>query len=242
MAIQIARFKVKEKIYQTSDIVTLKLVPIDKFDFDFKPGQFVNLYIQKENQPMLARPYSIASSPSNKEYLELTIRIVEGGRFTPRVAELKVGDEVKIGGPFGKFFFLDEKKMKKLVLIGGGCGITPFISMIRYVVDKKLDIKITYFYSARTMNSILYKDELEKYAKENSNIKVVFTCTRETSDAWKGERGRINIDMIKKYADLNDKENYFMLCGPPAMVSDLVAALKNSGVKEDRILHESWSA
>jgi len=239
---QIYRFKVKEKIYQTSDIVTLKLVPIDGFIFDFKPGQFVNLYIQKENQQLLARPYSIASSPLNKEYLELTIRIIEGGRFTPRVAELKVGDEVKIGGPFGKFFYLDEEKMKKLVLIGGGCGITPFISMIRYVVDKNLDVQITYLYSARTMDSILYKEELERYANQNKNIKIIFTCTRESSDVWKGERGRINIEMIKKYVDLNDKDNYFMLCGPPAMISDLVAALKNAGIEENRILHESWSA
>jgi ferredoxin-NADP reductase len=240
--VQILRFVVKEKIYQTKDVVTIRLVPIEKFDFNFKPGQFVNLYIQKENQPLLARPYSIASSPSNKEYLELTIKIVEGGRFTPRVAELKVGDEVKIGGPFGKFFFLDEEKMKKLVLIGGGCGITPFVSMIRYVVDNKLNTHIVYFYSARSMDAILYKDELEKYAKENSNIKVVFTCTRETSDAWKGERGRVNIEMIKKYVDINDKEFYYMLCGPPAMVSDLVNALKNAGIEEERILHESWSS
>lgn len=242
MAIKIARFKVIEKFNQASDVVTLRLKPIDPFDFDFKPGQFVNLYIQKENQPMLARPYSIASSPTNKEYLELTIKIIENGRFTPRVAELNVGDEVKIGGPFGKFFFLDEDKMKDVVLIGGGCGITPFISIIRYVVDKKLGIKINYFYSARTMDSILYKEELEKYAKENGNIRVVFTCTRENSPEWKGERGRINVEMIKKYIDINKPDLYFMLCGPPAMIKDLVDALKSAGVSEERILHESWSA
>ncbi|MEM3431471.1 MAG: FAD-binding oxidoreductase [Candidatus Micrarchaeia archaeon] len=242
MPIQIAKFIVKEKFNQTSDVVTLRLSPIEPFNMDFKPGQFVNLYIQRENEPLLARPYSIASSPTNKEYLELTIKIVEGGRFTPRVASLKVGDVVKIGGPFGKFFFLDEEKMKDVVLIGGGCGITPFISMIRYVAEKNLPINITYFYSARTMDSILYKDELESISKLHKNIKVIFTCTREQSEKWKGEKGRINLEMIKKYVDIADKGKYFMLCGPPEMIRSLVEQLKSAGIEENRIIHESWSA
>ncbi|MCS7109428.1 MAG: FAD-binding oxidoreductase [Candidatus Micrarchaeota archaeon] len=238
---QIARFIVKEKFNQTSDVVTLRLSPLDPFPMDFKPGQFVNLYIQRENEPLLARPYSIASSPLNKDYLELTIKIIPNGRFTPRVAALKVGDVVKIGGPFGKFFFLDEEKMKDIILIGGGCGITPFISMIRYVAEKNLDIKLTYFYSARTMDSILYKNELESIARSHKNIKVIFTCTREESKSWNGERGRINIDMIKKYVDIKDENKYYMLCGPPEMIKSLVEQLKSAGIKEEKILHESWS-
>ena len=242
MAIQMGRFKVIQKTNQASDVVTLRLEPIDPFNLDFLPGQFVNLYIQREGETLLARPYSIASSPTNKKYLELTIKIIEGGRFTPRVASLKEGDVVKVGGPFGKFFFLDEKKMKDMVLIGGGCGITPFISIIRYVADRKLDMNVTYFYSARTMDSILYKDELEAIAKKNPNIKVIFTCTRETSPAWKGEKGRINSDMIKKYTDVSNPEKYYLLCGPPEMIKTLVESLKGLGIKEDKILHESWSA
>ncbi|MCX8202233.1 MAG: FAD-dependent oxidoreductase [Candidatus Micrarchaeota archaeon] len=242
MPIQIARFVVKEKFNQTADVVTLRLVPLDPFNMDFKPGQFVNLYVQREGEPLLARPYSIASSPTNKDYLELTIKIIEGGRFTPRVASLKIGDVVKIGGPFGKFFFLDEEKMKDVVLIGGGCGITPFISIIRYVSEKGLDVNITYFYSARTMDSILYRNELESIAKKNKNIKIIFTCTREGSSSWNGERGRINLDMIKKYVDIRDDKKYYMLCGPPEMIKSLVEQLKSAGINEEKIIHESWSA
>lgn len=239
MAIQIAKFRVKEKKYQTKEIVTLKLEPIEPFNMDFKPGQFVNLYIQREGETLLARPYSIASSPTNKEYLELTIKIIEGGRFTSRVASLNEGDIVKIGGPFGKSFFFDEEKMKDVVLIGGGTGVTPFISIIRYAADKNLGNKITYFYSARTMDSLLYRKELEEIALKHKNIKVVFTCTREESPEWKGERGRINIDMIKRYVDL-DSNKYFMLCGPPEMIKSLVEQLKSAGIKEEKIIHESW--
>ncbi len=242
MGIQMGRFKVMQKTSQASDVVTLKLEPIDPFNLDFKPGQFVNLYIQREGETLLARPYSIASSPTNQNYLELTIKIIEGGRFTPRVASLKEGDIVKVGGPFGKFFFLDEEKMKDVVLIGGGCGITPFISIIRYVADRNLDTNITYFYSARTMGTILYKDELESIAEKHPNIKLVFTCTRENSSEWKGEKGRISADMIRKYTDVNNPDKYYMLCGPPEMIKALVEALKGIGIAEDRILHESWSA
>lgn len=242
MAIQMGRFKVIQKTKQASDVVTLRLEPVDPFKLDFLPGQFVNLYIQREGEALLARPYSIASSPTNQKYLELTIKIIEGGRFTPRVASLNEGDIVKVGGPFGKFFFLDEEKMKDAVLIGGGCGITPFISIIRYVADKNLDMNVTYFYSARTMDSILYKEELEKISSEHPNIKLVFTCTRETSPEWKGEKGRLNADMIRKYTDVQNPDKYYLLCGPPAMIKDLVDSLKGMGIKEDRILHESWSA
>ena len=237
-------FKIKRIIQATPDIKTLQLVPVvpSSFNFDFKPGQFVNLMIQRPGQPLMARPYSIASSPNNTDYLELTIKIVEGGRFTTIVDSLKEGDEVKISGPFGRFFFLDEQKMKKLVLIGGGCGVTPFISMVRYVIDRNIPINITYIYSCRTPETILYYDELQKIAEEHDNIQVVFTCTREAPPNWKGERGRINSDMIGRNIDVKAPNQYFMLCGPPAMVKDTIEMLKSLRAPEDRIISESWSS
>jgi len=237
-------FRVMKIIQAAPGVKTLRLVPVQpgSFSFDFKPGQFVNLMIQRPGEQLMARPYSIASSPNNKEYLELTIKIIEGGRFTPVVDSLKEGDEVRIGGPFGRFFFLDEQRMKELVLIGGGCGVTPFISMVRYVTDRNLPIKITYIYSCRAPEFILYYDELRRIAKEHSNINVIFTCTRETPPDWNGERGRVNADMINRHVKIGVTDQYFMLCGPPEMVKGTVEILKSLGVPDDRIIFESWSS
>jgi len=235
-------FKVRRIIRSAPGIKTLYLVPValGSFDFNFKPGQFVNLMIQKPGEPLMARPYSISSSPTNKEYLELTIKILEGGRFTSKVDQLKEGDEVKIGGPFGRFFFLDESKMKSLVLIGGGCGTTPFISMVRYIHDKKLPIKTTYVYSCRTPAHILFREELVQMANKNKNVKLMFTCTREWPSDWKFETGRISPEMLGRHINIDEPDQYYMICGPTEMANSTVQMLKGMGIADEFIISESW--
>jgi ferredoxin-NADP reductase len=235
-------FKVRRIIQSAPGVKTLYLVPVvpGSFSFDFKPGQFVNLMIQRPGEPLMARPYSISSSPTNKEYLELTIKILDGGRFTSKVDQLKEGDEVKIGGPFGRFFFLDEERMKSLVLIGGGCGTTPFISMVRYINDRKLPIKTTYVYSCRTPAHILFREELAQIANKNKDISLVFTTTREWPSDWKFETGRINPGMLRKHINIDTPGQYYMICGPTEMANSTVRMLKGMGIADEFIISESW--
>ena len=229
--------RIAKIVQATPDTKVFHLVPVEPFDFQFKPGQFLNLYLNKEGEPPNARPYSICSSPLNKDYIELTIKIRQN--FTQKVNQLKEGDTVRIAGPFGIFVF-DEDKMKHIVIMAGGCGIAPYISMIRYVNEKNLGNKLTVFYSARTHADFAHYEELDRIRKENRNIGIVFTCTREPEGSpWKGERGRINEDMLRRHLDSPDGKHYF-LCGPAEMVESGVQMLKNIGAKKESIVAERW--
>ena len=228
------RFVIEESRYDTPTVKILKLKPVDPFNIVFKPGQFINLYINKDGEKINARPYSISSSPADNNHFELTIAIA--GYFTQAVDKLKVGDTVRVNGPFGRFV-LDES-VKELVLIAGGTGIAPFISMIRYIHKKKLPIKVTLFYSNRGPQYIMHKEELDKIQAENPNFKLVYTCTRESPPEWKGETGRINGEMMKRHLAMNG--HTCMVCGPNEMVDAMVSSLKDLGAKEDKILIERW--
>jgi len=231
------KVKISKIIQATPDIKVFQLVPVEPVDFVFKPGQFLNLYLNKEGEPPNARPYSICSSPLNKEYIELTIKIRQN--FTQKVNQLKEGDVVRISGPFGTFVY-DEHTMTHVVIMAGGCGIAPYISMIRYVNDKKIDNKITVFYSSRTCDDFVHREELDRIQEENKNIKIIYTCTREPEDSpWKGERGRVNENMLRRHLGSPDEKHYF-LCGPAEMVESGVKMLKNIGAKDDRIVAEKW--
>ncbi len=232
----LVKFKISKIVQETPEVKMLRFEPIEPFDVSFKPGQFVNLYINKDGEPINARPYSISSSPLDKKGIELTIRIA--GNFTQQVDKLKEGDVVKLNGPFGRFV-LDEAMMKEIVMIAGGTGIAPFVSMIRYVNEKKLDTKITVFYSSRTPEHIMYFDELNKIQKENKNIKVVFTCTREVNHEWNGEKGRINEEMVKRHVD-KANDGYSFICGPNEMVEMGVQIFRNIGIPDDKIILERW--
>jgi len=218
----------------TPVVKILKFKPVEPTDITYKPGQFVNLYISRDGEKLNARPYSISSSPTDNDHYELTIRIA--GLFTQKVDKLKVGDIVRLKGPFGRFVI--DESAKELVLFAGGTGIAPFISMIRYIQTKKLPTKVILFYSNKTPDFIIHKQELDEMLKNNPNFKFVYTCTRETPNGWNGERGRFNADMIKRNMTFDDPT--CMACGPNEMVDLITGILKDMNVPENKIIIERW--
>ena len=112
---------------------------------------------------------------------------------------------LRIDAPYGQFTF--EGEFPKIILLAGGIGITPFISIIKNATDKGLEAKITLFYGCRTENDIAFKEELENMQNKNKNIKIV-CIVNQPSSQWTGETGIITAEMIKK--SLPDyKENVF---------------------------------
>jgi len=205
-----------------------------------KSGQFVMLYLdvdQEGKKKTIKRAYSLSSIPSDP-YIETAVRME--GIGSSRIHTLNPGDEIEIDGPFGHFTF-EEGMGDEVVLIGAGSGITPLMSIVRYIHEEKLGVKVDVLYSNKKPEDIVYRHELEELSK-HKNINCHFTITRSDdpkSIDWKGSAGRINIAMIKdKVKDI--KKPLFYICGPPQFVEDIKKALLEKQVDKAKIKQERY--
>ena len=214
------------KIIETKqETPTVHSIKAEKQNFDYKPGQYVMIELETGDEENI-HPLSIASSPT-EDFLLFSTKISESP-FKKIFCSLKVGDKIKIKGPFGAFVLKEDAK--EIVFLGGGIGITPFRSMIQYATDKKLPIKLILLYSNRTPDEICYKDEWPLMEKQNPNLNVINTITDDAVN-WSGRKGRIDEKMIKEF--VNDFNNaIFYTCGPPAMVDGLSQLLKSMNVPQ----------
>ena len=149
------------------------------------------------------------------------------------------GDKIKIKGPYGNFLFQNDFS-KTAIMIAGGIGITPFRGMIKYATDKKLPAKIKLLYSSKAQDEIAFFKELEELKKINKNLEIKYTLTSDNNNGeWNGSTGRINEKVIKDNIDINN--SIFYICGTPSMVEDMIAILKNIGIKEEDIRYEKFT-
>jgi len=162
------------------------------------------------------------------------------GDFTRSVGSLKPGDQVGIQGAFGRFSHLLEPGQRSLVFIAGGIGITPFMSMLRYMHDTKDDREVLLFYANRSEEDIAFRKELDGIAASASpHLRVVHVLDAPAAE-WRGEKGRIDRPLLEKYAkDFNLK--LFYLCGPPPMMNGLASMLIDAGVPPRKIRTERFA-
>jgi len=199
---------------------------------NFIAGQYVSWMVPNVGPA----PFSIASSPADTTALELSIELT-GGPHTSVIKQAKVGDHCVLRGPFGNFVIGTGEK--RIAFLAGGVGITPFMSMLRWIRDTKQDIKATLFWSCRTIAEFTWIDEIEAMQRECPNIRVVFTVTREDPPGWQHYKGRINEAMIRGKLPDSD-ETVFYSCGPPALIDAMFAILKTMGVPDERLKKEKW--
>jgi len=236
--------KIQEYILRISEIIdetpSVKVFRVDSrsnSDINFYPGQFFMISFIDDPEIKSSRAYSIASSPSNKDYLEIALDRI--GPFTTKLFQMKAGDPLKFKGPYGKFYFNEEIK-NNLILIAGGTGITPLIGIARYCSDKNLSNKIKFIYSVKTPNDIIYKDELARIKKSNINFDYVVTVTRpEEHHKWSGRKGRIDSGLLKENVG-GIKQSIYFLCGPKEFVHSIIEMLESLGVNREQIKTDIW--
>ncbi len=219
---------------ETHDVKTLRVQPEKKIEFI--PGQYCLLSIVGDEYPDDSKPFTFASSPE-KDFVEFTVKKI--GEFTSALHELKEGETLEIGKPRGKSLNFDESVEKDVVFIAGGSGITPFISAIRYSIDKDLKNDITLFFSNREYRDIIFKTELRHIYEDYSRINVINTLTHEKEDHWDGETGLIDREMVERYVD-DVKEKLWYVCGPPPMIDSMEEILESMGVPSSSIRFEKW--
>ena len=219
--------KVVDIINETADAKTYRLAGKTDTLFSYKPGQFVTISLDIDGETV-KRSYSISSSPSRPHTLELTIKRVPGGLVSNWMADrLQLGDEIQVRGPAGKFSCFNYPS-RKMFCIAGGSGITPIMSMLRWIVDTAADIDLVMLVCGHTPSDFIFRKELETVAARHRNLRVLFTVTSGWSgtEGWTGLSGRIDRKMIELVAP-DILERHVFMCGPKpfgeAMKSELAA-------------------
>lgn len=213
-----------------------------KADLSFLPGQYVRMTLDIDNPDNRgnSRPFTISSSPLEKNHIMITTKIIESS-FKERLIELASGEKVKFFGPLGGFVLKEEEKDNR-VFLAGGIGITPFYSMITCANAEKLSIPITLIVSFSTIEDLVFYEELSDIAKKNLSIRVIYTVSHpeESKSKWNGEIGRISEALIKKYVS-NILEPQYFIVGPPAMVAVMEEVVFKMGVPNEKIFIENFT-
>lgn len=234
------RFLVKEVIKESANMCTLRFVPEKEQVFQYQPGQFGFFRIMGKHVTYDEHPFSISSTPSNKEFLSVTIKAL--GDYTSNVINVEPGDKVYIDGPFGKFSYTRYPDEKSTVLIAGGVGITPVLSMLRFMHSQEKDRKVILLWGVNSRTELICRNEIERMRKEMRNF--VFIPVMSMDASWEGEKGYIDEDKINKILleyGYNISSAGFYICGPAIMMSSVIQGLKALGVKRKRIHFEKFS-
>ena len=226
--------KLIEVIEESHDTKTFRF-STESIDLGLLPGQFVMAGTMIDGK-LVRRAYSISSSPIEKRFIDLTIKKVENGLLSSYMCDkAKSGDIFAIEGPYGKFIYKDSND--PVILMSAGCGIAPLMSILRYILGKKLQVHATLLHSCRTQNDMLFKKELERLSEANKNFKYIATLTRENNNNWKGCIGRFDKNMIETV--IKDKDNtQFFISGPVIFGHDIKKILEDIGIDKANVKEE----
>lgn len=201
---------------------------------EFKPGQFFFLELidpPYHDERGGRRHFSFVNSPNEKGVVTMATRMSESA-FKRSLAAMPLGSEVVIDNIGGGAFALPEDGRTPLVMVAGGIGITPFISMIRYAAEEGAGNHIDLIYSNKERRSTAFLDELEGRAEDNDLLDLVLTMTDDPS--WEGESRRVDGEFITDYAR-DPASSIFYVAGPPAMSKAMVDELTGIGVDAGRV-------
>ena len=206
-------------------------------EIGFMAGQWVDFFVTLEGAEAVGG-YSITSSPAEQTTFGLAVK--RDGSDHPVTnwlhEDAQVGDRVEVA--LGGDFFYEPDEAESVVLIAGGIGLTPLMSIVRSVHELATGTRLTLVYSASTPDELLFRDELEKISADNPRIRCVFTVTKPTSNVWDGHTGRIDAELLR--AESVDQDALFFVCGPPSMIRAMVSMLRGLGVPRSRIRYEQW--
>ena len=206
-------------------------------ELGFKSGQWVDFFVALEGAEAVGG-YSITSSPSVQSSISLAVKLDDGDHPVTNWlhGEAQTGDGVEIS--LGGDFYYTPDMNGPFVLIAGGIGLTPLMSIMRSIDEADTCAPATLIYSASTPSELLFRQELEGIARRNPAIRLVFTITRAEESEWDGHTGRIDAELVR--AAQISSDSLFFICGPPDMIRDIIAMLVELGVDGSRILYEQW--
>jgi predicted ferric reductase len=227
-----APYRVVSVTREAPRVWTVTLKPAAGRHLLYAPGQFQFLRPHGSAVPDEEHPFSIASSPSSEGLLSLTIK--ESGDFTATIGSVKPGDLATVHGPFGRFSHVFHPDAADLAFVAAGVGITPLMSMLRYMRDQRDPRQVLLVYANRGVADIVFRSELESIQSGGFPIlKTVHVLSQPPAD-WDGPSGRLDIESLRALCGSFSGKTFFICC-PPVMASELIRGLKRAGVGPERI-------
>ncbi|HDP99318.1 MAG TPA: 2Fe-2S iron-sulfur cluster binding domain-containing protein [bacterium] len=243
-------FNIKEYLAQvelikdlTHDIKLLRLKLVEPDEIKFKSGQYIQLHSKPYDdvKESVSRAYSISSSSSQHNYVDLMVRLMPDGIMTSWVFKhLKQNDKVKFVGPMGDFYLREGDG--EMIFIAGGSGMAPMVSLLHEILTKKIDRKVTYFFGAVTKKDLFYLDEMKEFEKKIQNFSFVPALSHpESDDQWSGETGLITEPLEKYLKQIETADVQGYLCGSPGMINACVEILKKYGIPGERTFFDPFA-
>ena len=229
-------YSVEEIITETPDTWTMVLKPQGHAGMHFEAGQVAWLNINSSPFTLHRNPFSFAGSARREGELRFSIK--DAGDFTSAIGKLKGGETVYVDGPYGSFSLADPQTKAGLVLIAGGIGIAPVMSILYTLADEKDQRPIYFFYGNRNENEIAFLKELE--ALQNRLNLSVTHVLEKPSTIVKSESGFITRALLERELPANRAELHYFICGPLPMIAAMEKNLRALKVPRSQVTYEKY--
>ena len=206
-----------------------------------RAGQHYDVRLTAEDGYQAQRSYSIASEPEREGEIEITVELIKDGEVSTYIHDVLIpGDRIEVRGPIGGYFVWEATMNEPLLLIAGGSGVVPLMSMIRHRAAARATNPTTLLYSSRSFEDIIYYNDLEKLCAAHSGLQVFHTLTRSQPPNWKGYARRIDQDMLKEVAQPLGRSVQVFICGPTLLVESVANILVKIGINSNQIRTERF--
>jgi ferredoxin-NADP reductase len=193
------------------------------------PGQHVEVRLTGDDGSLAQRLYSIASAPE-APHVALTVERIEEGEVSPYlVSDVQPGDRFELRGPIGGHFVWTTARGGPLFLIAGGSGIVPLMAMLRHRAAVGSTVPAVLLYSSRTLEDVIYREELSRLAENGGGLRVVHTLTRAQPAGWTGGARRIDRPMLAEVGFPASARPQVFICGPTSLVESAGQLLLDLG-------------
>ena len=206
-----------------------------------RAGQHLDVRLTAEDGYQAQRSYSIASAPGDG--LTLTVERLEEGEVSPYlVEEAREGDQIEVRGPIGGYFVWDPDEPEPILLVGGGSGVVPLAAMARHRAREGARAPMRLLYSSRTLEDVIYHEELDELARRGDGFEIVHTLTREQPAGWTGYARRIDRELLSEVAWPAGDEPKVFVCGSTRFVDAAADGLLELGYDASWIRTERFGA
>ncbi|WP_250207911.1 hybrid-cluster NAD(P)-dependent oxidoreductase [Curvibacter sp. CHRR-16] len=241
-------------VQETHDVKTFVFNALQARTFVYRPGQFITLDVPAgQGGSVVQRSYTLSSSPSRPQRVSITVKRVAGGPVSNWLHDyLQPGMQIGVTGPAGDFSCMADSATslpagmqtcagQRYLLISGGSGITPVMSMLRTMVDMAVDADIVFVHAARTPADLIFHKELTLLAHQHPRLRLLLVCeSRGAHTEWSGYVGRLSRSLLEQQVpDLLQRQVF--TCGPAGFMQAVRASLLDAGLPEKQYQQESFS-
>lgn len=217
----------------THDTKTFCFALPEDATLDMLPGDHLYVHATIDGKTV-KRPYTPSSMPGTTGYFDLTVKRYETGSVSKYLHDREVGDTVMMSGPNQGGHWVDGMA-KKVGFVAGGTGITPMISIIRWILGKSLPVELFLVFANKTEADIIFRDEWDADLREHATFHC-YHVLEQPPPGWTQGTGRITEDILRKQLPPPGPTTVIFLCGPPPMVDVLEATLRAIGYSEQAII------